>query len=47
MDYAQLLTEVQESGCFTSREETEGAVASVLMAMSQVLPGAQLEALSA
>ena len=34
-------------GSFASREETEGMVASVLMAMSQVLPGGQLEALSA
>jgi len=46
LNYAQFLRDVQESGSFTSEEETEGAVASVLMAMAQVLPGEQLEALS-
>lgn len=46
MDYAQLLREVQKDGCFVSDEETEAVVASVLMALSQVLPGPQLEALA-
>lgn len=47
MDYAQFLRDVQERGSLASEEETEGAVTSVLMAMAQVLPEAQLVALSA
>jgi uncharacterized protein (DUF2267 family) len=46
MNYAQFLRDVQESGSLVSEEETEGAVASVLMALAQILPGKQLEALS-
>jgi uncharacterized protein (DUF2267 family) len=46
MEYAQLLRDVKKRGSLASEEETEGAVASVLMAMAQVLPGEQLEALS-
>ena len=46
MDYAQFLKDVQDSGRFHSREEAEGVVASVLMAMAQSLPADQLEALS-
>jgi uncharacterized protein (DUF2267 family) len=46
MEYAQFLKDVQNSGALTSEEETEGAVASVLMAMAQILPGEQLEELS-
>lgn len=46
MDYAQFLSEVRKGGSFVSSEETEAAVVSVLMALSQVLPRAQLEALS-
>jgi uncharacterized protein (DUF2267 family) len=46
LTYTQFLSDVQQSGGFTTREETEGAVASVLMAMSQMLPGDQLDALS-
>ena len=46
MDYAQFLTEVRENGCFASNEEAEATVVSVLMAMAEVLPGPQLEALS-
>lgn len=47
MEYAQLLREVQKDGCFVSAKETEAVVVSVLMALSQVLPRPQLEALSA
>lgn len=47
MNYTQFLSDVQTSGSLVSEEETEGTVASVLMAMAQVLPGKQLEALSA
>lgn len=46
MEYAQFLRDVQKSGALASEEETEGAVVSVLMAMAQVLPREQLEALS-
>ncbi len=46
MDYAQFLREVRENGCFVSSEEAEATVVSVLMAMAEVLPGPQLEALS-
>ena len=46
MEYAQLLRDVKKRGSLASDEETEGAVTSVLMAMAQVLPGEQLEALS-
>ena len=46
MEYAQFLRDVQKSGALVSEEETEGAVASVLMAMAQMLPGEQLEVLS-
>ena len=46
LDYGQFLSEVQANGSFTSREETEGAVASVLMAMAEVLPREQLQALA-
>jgi uncharacterized protein (DUF2267 family) len=46
LDYAQFLGEVRENGCFVSSEEAETTVVSVLMAMSEVLPGPQLEALS-
>ncbi|MEE8345754.1 MAG: DUF2267 domain-containing protein [Dehalococcoidia bacterium] len=47
LDYVRFLSEVQANGSFTSREETEGTVASVLMALSEVLPGDQLQALAA
>jgi uncharacterized protein (DUF2267 family) len=47
MNYAEFLSDVQKRGSLTSEEETEGAVTSVLMAMSQILPTEQLEALSA
>ncbi len=47
MNYSQFLRDVQKSGSLTSEEETEGAVASVLMAMAQILPGEQLDGLSA
>src|SRR3989304_3705237 len=47
MNSAEFLSDVQKRGSLTSGEETEGAVASVLMAMSQILPTEQLEALSA
>ncbi len=46
MDYAQFLREVREDGCFVSNEEAEATIVSVLMAMAEVLPGPQLEALS-
>jgi uncharacterized protein (DUF2267 family) len=46
LDYAQFLREVRENGCFVSSEEAETAIVSVLMAMAEVLPGPQLEALS-
>jgi uncharacterized protein (DUF2267 family) len=46
MEYAELLRDVKKRGSLASDEETEGAVTSVLMAMAQVLPGEQLEALS-
>lgn len=46
MDYARFLSEVQKDGCFVSSEETQAVVVSVLMALSQVLPNPQLEALS-
>ena len=46
MDYAQLLSEVQNDGSFVTREETEALVVSVLMAMAEVLPRPQLEALA-
>ncbi len=46
MNYAQFLTEVQQDGCFVTSRETEAVVVSVLMALSQVLPGPQLEVLS-
>ncbi len=47
MNYTQFLRDVQTSGSLVSEEETEGAVASVLMALAQILPGEQLDALSA
>ena len=47
MDYTQFLAEVQSEGSFVSTEETEALVVSVLMAMAEVLPGPQLEALAA
>ncbi len=47
MDYIQFLSDVQKDGCFISREEAESSVASVLMAMSQMLPSEQLDALAA
>jgi uncharacterized protein (DUF2267 family) len=47
LDYAQFLRDVQKRCSLANEEETEGAVASVLMAMAQILPGEQLEALSA
>jgi uncharacterized protein (DUF2267 family) len=46
LDYAQFLREVREDGCFVSSEEAEATIVSVLMAMAEVLPGPQLEALS-
>ena len=46
MDYAQFLSEVQKDGSFGSREEAEALVAGVLMAMAEVLPTAQLDALA-
>ena len=46
MDYTQLLAEVQEDGSFPGREEAEALVVSVLMAMAEVLPGPQLDALA-
>lgn len=46
MEYVQFIAEVQEDGCFVSRDEAEATVVSVLMALSQVLPRPQLEALS-
>jgi uncharacterized protein (DUF2267 family) len=46
LDYAQFIGEVQEDGCFASGEEAETTVISVLMAMAEVLPKSQLEALS-
>ncbi len=46
MDYAQFLREVREDGCLVSNEEAEATIVSVLMAMAEVLPGPQLEALS-
>src|SRR4030067_619499 len=46
LDCGKFLSEVQANGSFTSREETEGAVASVLMAMAEVLPREQLQALA-
>lgn len=46
MNYAQFLSDVQSMGSLTSEDEAEGAVTSVLMAMAQVLPREQLEALS-
>jgi len=46
LDYAQLLSEVQNDGSFVTREETEALVVSVLMAMAEVLPRPQLEALA-
>ncbi len=46
MDYAQFLGEVRENGCFVSSEEAEATIVSVLMAMAEVLPRPQLEALS-
>jgi uncharacterized protein (DUF2267 family) len=46
LDYSQFLTEVREKGCFVSNEEAEATVISVLMAMAEVLPRPQLEALS-
>lgn len=46
MEYAQFLRDVRKSGALVSEEETEGAVASVLMAMAQMLPGEQLAVLS-
>jgi uncharacterized protein (DUF2267 family) len=46
LDYAQFLMEIREHGRFASSEETEATVVSVLMAMAEVLPGPQLEALS-
>lgn len=46
MNYAEFLTEVQQDGCFVTSQETEALVVSVLMALSQVLPGPQLEVLS-
>ncbi len=46
MDYAQFLREVRENGCFVSSEEAETTIVSVLMAMAEVLPRPQLEALS-
>lgn len=46
MDYAQFLSEVQNDGSFASREETEALVVGVLMAMAEVLPTAQLDALA-
>ena len=46
MDYAQLLSEVQNDGSFVTREETEALVVSVLMAIAEVLPRPQLEALA-
>jgi uncharacterized protein (DUF2267 family) len=46
MNYAQFLRDVQSMGSHTSEDEAEGAVTSVLMAMAQVLPREQLEALS-
>ncbi len=47
MDYAEFLSSVQEKGSLSSEEDAERAVVSVLMAMAQVLPEAQLVALSA
>ena len=46
MDYTQFLSEVQKDGSFATREETEALVVSVFMAMAEVLPGPQLEALA-
>lgn len=46
MEYAQFIRDVQKSGALASEEETEGAVVSVLMAIAQILPEEQLEALS-
>jgi len=46
LDYAQFLSEVQKDGSFGSREEAEALVAGVLMAMAEVLPTAQLDALA-
>ena len=46
MDYAQFLREEREDGCLVSSEETEATVASVFMALAEVLPRPQLEALS-
>jgi uncharacterized protein (DUF2267 family) len=46
MEYAELLRDVKKRGSLASDEETEGAVTSVLMALAQVLPRDQLEALS-
>jgi uncharacterized protein (DUF2267 family) len=47
VDYTQFLREVQRGGCFNSAEETEALVASVLMALAEVLPDEQLRALAA
>ncbi len=47
MKYAQFLRKVQENGSFAGEEEAEVVVVSVLMALAEVLPGPQLEALSA
>lgn len=47
MKYAQFLRKVQENGSFAGGEEAEVVVVSVLMALAEVLPGPQLEALSA
>jgi uncharacterized protein (DUF2267 family) len=46
MDWAEFLAEIQKSGSFRSRQETEATAVAVLMAMAEVLPGPQLDALS-
>ena len=46
MNYAQFIGEVRENGSFVTSEEAETTIVSVLMAMAEVLPGPQLEALS-
>ncbi len=47
MDYRGFLGEVQHLGNFASEQETRAVVASVLMAMAEVLPRAQLKGLAA
>jgi hypothetical protein len=46
MDWAEFLAEIRRGGNFRSAAETEATAVAVLMAMAEVLPTPQLEALS-